>query len=105
MLKIGVLGAGHLGKIHLRLLNQSSKSELVGCYDAINKNAEKVSEEFGYTAFNTIEELIAAVDVVDIVTPPLSHYHCAVQAVKPGKHIFLEKPISNTVEEAEHIIR
>lgn len=105
MLKIGVLGAGHLGKIHLRLLNQSSKYELVGFYDAINENAEKVSEEFGYKAFNTIEELIAAVDVVDIVTPTLSHYHCAVQAVKSGKHIFLEKPISNTVEEAEHIIR
>lgn len=105
MLKIGVLGAGHLGKIHLRLLNQSSKYELVGFYDAINENAEKVSKEFGYKAFNTIEELIAAVDVVDIVTPTLSHYHCAVQAVKSGKHIFLEKPISNTVEEAEHIIR
>ena len=105
MLKIGVLGAGHLGKIHLRLLNQSSKYELVGFYDSIKENAQKVSEEFGYRAFDTIEELIAAVDVVDIVTPTLSHYHCAVNAVKAGKHIFLEKPISNTVEEAEHIIQ
>lgn len=104
MLKIGVLGAGHLGKIHLRLLNQSSKYELVGFYDPSKENAEKVSAEFGYKSFDTISDLIAAVDVVDIVTPTLSHYHCAVEAVKAGKHIFLEKPISNTVEEAEHII-
>ena len=105
MLKIGVLGAGHLGKIHLRLLNQSSKYELVGFYDPSKENAEKVSAEFGYKSFDTISDLIAAVDVVDIVTPTLSHYHCAVDAIKAGKHIFLEKPISNTVEEAEHIIQ
>ena len=104
MLKIGVLGAGHLGKIHLRLLNQSSKYELVGFYDPSKENAEKVSAEFGYKSFETISDLITAVDVVDIVTPTLSHYHCAVDAIKAGKHIFLEKPISNTVEEAEHII-
>ena len=105
MLKVGVLGAGHLGKIHLRLLNQSSKYELVGFYDPFKENAEKVSAEFGYKSFDTISDLIAAVDVVDIVTPTLSHYHCAVDAIKAGKHIFLEKPISNTVEEAEHIIQ
>ena len=105
MLKIGVLGAGHLGKIHLRLLNQSSKYELVGFHDPFKENAQKVAAEFGYKAFDSIAELIAAVDVVDIVTPTLSHYECAVQAIKAGKHIFLEKPISNTVEEAEHIIQ
>lgn len=104
MLKIGVLGAGHLGKIHLRLLNQSSKYELVGFYDPNAENAQKVSQEFGYRKFDIIEELIENVDVVDIVTPTLSHYDCAVMAIKKGKHIFLEKPISNTVEEAEHII-
>lgn len=105
MLKIGVLGAGHLGKIHLRLLNQSDKYELVGFYDPNTENAQKVAAEFGYRKFDTIEELIGKVDVVDIVTPTLSHYDCAVMAIKKGKHIFLEKPISNTVEEAEEIIR
>ncbi|HTO35951.1 MAG TPA: Gfo/Idh/MocA family oxidoreductase [Flavobacterium sp.] len=105
MLKIGVLGAGHLGKIHLRLLNQSEKYKLVGFYDPNAENAQKVSEEFGYRKFDTIEELIENVQVVDIVTPTLSHYDCAVMAIKKGKHIFLEKPISNTVKEAEHIIQ
>ena len=103
MLKAGVLGAGHLGKIHLRLLNQSEKYELVGFYDADEANAKRVSDEFGYTYFNTIDALIEAVDIVDIVTPTLSHYNCAIQAINKGKHIFIEKPITNTVEEAEEI--
>ncbi|NNL15792.1 MAG: Gfo/Idh/MocA family oxidoreductase [Flavobacteriaceae bacterium] len=103
MLKAGVLGAGHLGKIHLRLLNQSPKYNLVGFYDADESNAQKVSEELGYHYFKTIDELINAVDVVDIVTPTLSHYDCAKQAIANGKHIFIEKPITKTVEEAEHI--
>lgn len=104
MLKIGVLGAGHLGKIHLRLLQQSDKYELVGFYDPNQENAEKVAKEFGYKHFTTINSLLSAVDVVDIVTPTLSHYKCAKVAIKSGKHVFLEKPISNTVEEAEEII-
>ena len=74
MLKAGVLGAGHLGKIHLRLLNQSSKYDLIGFYDADETNAKNVEAEFGYTYFNSIDALIDAVDMVDIVTPTLSHY-------------------------------
>ncbi|ARV08152.1 oxidoreductase [Winogradskyella sp. PC-19] len=103
MLNAGVLGAGHLGKIHLRLLNQSKKYNLVGFYDADPENAQKVVEEFGYKYFDTIDALIDAVDVVDIVTPTLSHYDCAKKAISKGKHIFIEKPITNTVEEAETI--
>jgi predicted dehydrogenase len=105
MLKAGVLGAGHLGKIHLRLLNQSDKYELVGFYDADKTNAKKVEAEFGYTYFNTIDALIDAVDMVDIVTPTLSHYDCALKAISKSKHVFIEKPISKTVEEAEEIRR
>lgn len=104
MLKVGVLGAGHLGKIHLRLLNQSQKYELVGFYDPNGENAAKVANEFGYRKFDTISALIQAVDVVDIVTPTLSHHDCAKEAMEAGKHVFIEKPISNTVEEAEELI-
>lgn len=104
MLKVGVLGAGHLGKIHLRLLNQSEKYELVGFYDPIEDNAKNVAKEFGYKAFDTIEDLINAVDVVDIVTPTLSHFDCAKEAIEKGKHIFIEKPITKTVEEADALI-
>lgn len=101
MLKAGVLGAGHLGKIHLKLLQQSSKYELVGFYDPIESYARQVSEEFGYTFIESIDELINAVDVVDIVTPTLNHFDCAQKAIKSGKHIFIEKPITKTLQEAK----
>jgi predicted dehydrogenase len=104
MLRVGVLGAGHLGKIHLRLLNQSEKYELVGFYDENQDYAEKIATEFGYKHFDTIAKLIHAVDIIDIVTPTLSHYKCARVAIKSGKHVFIEKPIATTVEEAEEII-
>ncbi|GIZ16464.1 Gfo/Idh/MocA family protein [Capnocytophaga catalasegens] len=103
MLKVGVLGAGHLGKIHLRLLQQSEKYDLVGFFDPNKVNAQQVSQEFGYQYFNSLQELIDAVEVVDIVTPTLSHFECAVTAIKQKKHIFIEKPIANTIEEAETI--
>ena len=104
MIKVGVLGAGHLGKIHLRLLQQSEKYELIGFYDENHENAAKIAAEFGYKKFDTIAKLIHAVDVIDIVTPTLSHYKCAKVSIKSGKHVFIEKPIATTVEEAEEII-
>jgi len=104
MLKVGVLGAGHLGKIHLRLLNQSDKYDLVGFYDPDEINARQVQKEFGYPYFENINGLIDHVDVVDIVTPTLSHYDCAKKAMEKGKHVFIEKPITNTIEEAEDLI-
>ncbi len=103
MIKVGVLGAGHLGKIHLKLLQQSDKYNLIGFFDPSIENAQKVAEESGYTSFKSITELIDAVDVVDIVTPTLSHFDCAKEAIAKGKHIFIEKPITNTVSEAEAI--
>ncbi|TXN35467.1 Gfo/Idh/MocA family oxidoreductase [Flagellimonas hymeniacidonis] len=105
MLKVGVLGAGHLGKIHLRLLNESDKYELVGFYDPDEINAKKVADEFGYSFFENINTLIDAVDVVDIVTPTLSHFDCAKKSIAKGKHIFIEKPITNTSEEATELLK
>ncbi|MEH6512970.1 Gfo/Idh/MocA family oxidoreductase [Maribacter arcticus] len=104
MLKVGVLGAGHLGKIHLRLLNESKKYELIGFHDADNANGEKVSADFGYTYFKNLDDLIDAVDVIDIVTPTLSHYECAKKSIEKGKHIFIEKPITHTLEEANSLL-
>ncbi|MFK8267733.1 Gfo/Idh/MocA family protein [Capnocytophaga cynodegmi] len=103
-LKVGVLGAGHLGKIHLRLLKQSEKYELMGFYDSDQENAKKVSQEFGYQSFDSVEELVSVCDVVDVVTPTLNHFDCAKKIISKGKHIFIEKPIANTIEEAEKII-
>jgi len=104
MLKAGVLGAGHLGKIHLKLLQQSSKYNLVGFYDADPENGRKVAKEFGYKYFETIDSLIKAVDMVDIVTPTLAHFEVAKQAIEQSKHVFIEKPITKTVQEAESLL-
>ncbi len=100
MLKAGVLGAGHLGKIHLKLLQESSEYELVGFYDPIESYARQVEKDFGYKFVESIDELIEMVDVIDIVTPTLNHFECAKKAIEKGKHVFIEKPITKTVEEA-----
>lgn len=105
MLKIGVVGAGHLGKIHIRCIKQIAKYQLVGFYDSDPANAAKVSEEFGIASFAGINELIEQVDVIDIVTPTLSHFNCAFSALKQFKHVFIEKPIVTTPAEALELIR
>lgn len=104
MLKAGVLGAGHLGKIHLRLLQESPRYTLQGFYDVDEQAGRRVSEEFGYTYYSDLDELIAAVDVVDVVTPTLSHYEAGKKAISAGKHLFIEKPVTNTVEEAQQLV-
>jgi|TARA_R110002051_G_scaffold13435_2_gene44816 predicted dehydrogenase len=104
MLKAGVLGAGHLGKIHLRLLQQSDQYELVGFYDVSPEVRKAISEEFGYTVFESEEALIAACDMVDVVTPTTFHFSSAEKVIKAGKHLFVEKPIANTVAEAEALM-
>ena len=104
-LKVGVLGAGHLGKIHLKLLAETEGYELEGLFDPDRSRADYAKETFGITAFNSIEELIAAVDVVDVVTPTLSHFECASLAIRNSKHVFIEKPVTNTLEEADALMK
>ncbi len=105
MIKIGVLGAGHLGKIHLKCIQSSEHLELVGFYDPDKENAQKVAETFNTKAFETLEDLMDAVEIIDIVTPTVSHFHLAQLAAQKGKHIFIEKPLTHTVEEAEELIK
>ena len=104
MLKIGVLGAGHLGKIHIKCIKEIREYQLVGFYDPDKVNAEKVEKEFGIQQFNSIDSLIEAVNVVDIVTPTVSHFNCAVKALKKFKNVFIEKPVVTTPEEANRLI-
>ncbi len=102
--KIGVLGAGHLGKIHIRCLLESEGFELVGFYDPDERISSEVSKNFGVTRFDTIDALIDAGEIVDIVTPTVSHYDCAVKALRRSRHVFIEKPLTTTLEEASKLI-
>lgn len=104
MLKIGVLGAGHLGKIHIKCIKEINQYELVGFYDKDVDICKNVAEEFGLKAFDSIDSLIEAVDVIDIVTPTLEHFDCASKALKKSKHVFIEKPIVASVSEAALLI-
>lgn len=102
--KIGVLGAGHLGKIHIKLLKQIPSAELIGFYDVNEDTRQKVSDELGVKAFATINELLDLADAVDIVTPTTSHFELAKTALTCGKHFFIEKPLTNTLEEAKQLL-
>ena len=104
MLKAGLVGAGHLGKIHLRLLNQSEKYDLVGFHDADAENGRKLEAEFGYKYFENFDELLSQIDVLDIVTPTVYHYDYAMKAIENRKHFFIEKPVTQTLKQAEEIL-
>ena len=104
MLKIGVLGAGHLGKIHIKCIQQIDDYELCGFYDPDNETAVKIEKEFGIKRYESVSGLIDEVEVVDIVTPTVSHFECASEALKKTRHVFIEKPIVNTLEEARKLI-
>ncbi|MEN8225862.1 MAG: Gfo/Idh/MocA family oxidoreductase [Bacteroidota bacterium] len=104
MLKIGVLGAGHLGKIHIKCIKQIPDYELCGFYDPDDENAARVEEEFGIRRFDTLSGLIEEVEVVDIVTPTISHFDCASEALRKTRHVFIEKPVVTTLDEARKLI-
>ncbi|MBO4402547.1 MAG: Gfo/Idh/MocA family oxidoreductase [Bacteroidales bacterium] len=105
MLKIGVLGAGHLGKIHIKCWKEVENAELVGFYDPDADNAADVAETLGIRFFAHKEELIASCDAIDIVTPTLNHHESAMLALRAGKHVFIEKPITATLPEAQEILQ
>ena len=104
-LRIGVLGAGHLGKFHIQQAKEIESLDLIGFYDPDPEKVKSASQEFGIKGFLSMDELIDSVDIVDVVTPTLSHYECAAQALRKFKHVFIEKPITNTIEEARELLK
>ena len=105
MLRIGVLGTGHLGKIHIKCIQLAQETyQLVGFFDPDPQAAEAVSSQFGIQAFPDVASLLAADDVVDIVTPTTTHYKLAKEAILAGKHVFIEKPLTHTLGEARELL-
>ncbi len=103
-MKLAILGAGHLGKIHINCALQCGAWEVAGFYDPDEKNAAQAIEKFGIQRFSTVAELLANCDAVDIVTPTPSHFELAMQALDAGKHVFIEKPVTHTVTEAHDLL-
>jgi len=104
-IKVGILGVGHLGKLHATLYKDIKSAEIKGIYDSNLEKAQKVGEELGLIAFNNVDELLDQVDAVNIVTPTPDHYNSAEQALNKNCHIFIEKPITDKIEQAEIIIQ
>jgi predicted dehydrogenase len=105
MLKIGVFGAGHLGKIHIRLIKELTNDfELVGFYDSNDQTAKLVSDEFNIKSYDSAQELLNLIDCADIVTPTLSHFEIASEAMRQRKHVFIEKPLAETIDEAKKMV-
>lgn len=105
MFKIGVVGAGHLGKIHIKILQNADFVNFVGFFDIDPIVRKKINSELGAKAFDNYNDLVNACEIIDIVTPTLSHYDCAKIALQASKHVFIEKPVTNTLEEVKKLIK
>jgi predicted dehydrogenase len=98
-LGVGILGVGHFGKHHVRSLKES-KFKLVGFYDIDKSTSDKVEEEFGIKQFPSYDALLEKTDVINVVVPTIFHFEVAEKAIKAGKHVFIEKPVASTLDEA-----
>jgi predicted dehydrogenase len=105
MLRIGVFGVGHLGKFHLNNWKEITGTELVGFYDPNDDTAKTVSEKYQLPRFVDADALIDACDIIDIVAPTNYHFELCEKAIKKGKHVFVEKPLAHTMEEARQLVK
>ncbi|MCB9164902.1 MAG: Gfo/Idh/MocA family oxidoreductase [Flavobacteriales bacterium] len=103
-IRIAVLGGGHLGRIHLQQLTQLPEWQVVGFHDPHPEKCAAIQQEFGVRAYPSVESLLGEVDVLDIVTPTVTHAALATQALERGLHVFIEKPVTETVAEAEALL-
>lgn len=104
-LKVGVLGTGHLGRIHASLYKEINSVDIVGIFDSNTEKAQKIGEELNLKAFNSVDELLDRSDAINIVTPTPDHFNSAEKGLENNCHLFIEKPITNNIEQAERIIQ
>jgi predicted dehydrogenase len=105
MLKVGVFGVGHLGKFHLNNWREIKKAELAGFYDPDDAVAREVADKYQLARFSDPVDLIDACDAVDIVAPTPAHFSLCEKAIRKGKHVFVEKPLANTMAEARELVK
>ncbi|MBL7760908.1 MAG: Gfo/Idh/MocA family oxidoreductase [Sediminibacterium sp.] len=104
MLKVGVFGVGHLGKFHLNNWKEIEGVKLVGFFDPNNENAKEVTEKYGLKRYMDEDKLMDACDVIDVITPTNQHFDICMQAIRKGKHVFVEKPITHTIQEGRALV-
>ena len=105
MLNVGVFGTGHLGKFHLNNWKELEEVNLVGFYDPDDAIAGEVETKYGLKRFLNEDDLIDACDAIDVVTPTQYHFALCEKAIKKGRHVFVEKPMANTIDEAKELVK
>lgn len=103
-IKIGVIGTGHLGNLHTKLLKEVNNCELFGIYDIDPSKAQKVGNEHHVSVYDNVDKLIDKTDAVSIVATTSAHYELVRNALEKGKHVFVEKPITAKISEAEELV-
>ncbi len=103
--RVGVVGVGHLGRLHALLYKHVPRAQLAGVFDISPETAAAVAREAGCRAFETYRDLLAHVDAVNVVVPTTQHFSVAAEALRLGKHVFIEKPITSSLQEADELIR
>lgn len=104
MLNIGVFGVGHLGKFHLNNWKEIEGVNVVGFYDPADEIAKEVAEKYNLKRFTDPDKLIDACDAADIVAPTNHHFELCEKVIRKGKHVFVEKPLANTIEEGRLLV-
>jgi len=105
MLKVAVFGTGHLGKFHLNNWKEIKKIELIGFYDPDDATAQAITEKYQLKRYTDIDELMDICDIVDIIAPTNFHFELCEKAIRKGKHVFVEKPLANTMHEAKELVK
>jgi len=105
MLKVGVVGVGHLGKHHARIFNRIADCQLVGVYDKVFDRAKEIADMYQVKTFENYEDMLNEVDAVDVAATTTWHYDLAKPALLKGCHVFLEKPITSEIAQAEELLK
>jgi predicted dehydrogenase len=105
MLKVGVFGVGHLGKFHLNNWKEIPRVEIIGFYDPNDDNANEVIEKYRLKRFHDPDDLLTQIDAADVVAPTDHHFALCEAAIKKGRHVFVEKPLAQTMDEAYALVK
>ncbi len=104
-INIGVIGVGHLGQHHVKHYKKIENSNLVGIFDVDSNRSKEIGEKYNIRAFKNVEDLLNKVDGVSIVTPTPNHFETAKLCINHKKHVFIEKPITVTLKEADELLK
>ncbi|RYY40362.1 MAG: Gfo/Idh/MocA family oxidoreductase [Chitinophagaceae bacterium] len=105
MLRVGIFGTGHLGKFHLNNWKEIEGTTIAGFYDPNDATAEEIVQQYGIRRYATEDELMDACDLIDVVSPTPYHFATCAAAIRKGRHVFVEKPMANTMEEGAQLVK